>query len=691
MNDTHHISAQHVVKDWFSPTSAAASSSSSAESLSHLLAVSVQVLKEHKILIILLTMLGGALGVLKAMSEPNVYQASLTMAVEPSSVRNSSQSIFDPYASRFYQTQYELIKSRSVARRVVDDLNLAQRSDVSSMLVVPSLRDQLTAQLESLLGIELASPSPSVEQDSVSLNLSDADLERRKAWLTSIVKGGVSVNGGEKTHLVQVTFNSTNPEFAAEIANALVTAYIDQGLDSQADRSQQTTRWLSGRIDDLKVALDDSQQALQSFLVAEDMLASTQGNQITNSELQTLNNEYNSAVANRDELAKRYGARHPKMTEANAEVAAVKSRLDQKSSQIAGSRVKVSELDRLERDVARNQELYDAFLTKFREADLSSSGTRLASARIVDPALPPGYPIYPQKKRIVFLWTIGGMLLGIGFAFLREQLDTTFKGARQLEEKMGLPLFGVLQSMEEDLEQVETYYIHNKRSVFSESINHIRTGVMYSDVDNPPKVVLITSSVQSEGKTTLASNLALAYAQLGPTILIDADLRRPRIKHIIKSKTKFGLVDYVAGTVSLKECVEQNPEETNLYVLNSGTTPPNPLELLASDKFKRTLATLKERFSYIVIDSAPVLPASDAIVLGKMSDALLLAVQSDRTTHHMVREALKRLSASKVSVKGLVLTQATMKKGNPYHYGGYYGYGAYAYAYVEDDSKKTKA
>ena len=145
------------------------------------------------------------------------------------------------------------------------------------------------------------------------------------------------------------------------------------------------------------------------------------------------------------------------------------------------------------------------------------------------------------------------MLLGIGFAFLREQLDTTFKGARQLEEKMGLPLFGVLQSMDADLEQVETYYIHNnKRSVFSESINHIRTGVMYSDVDNPPKVVLISSSVQSEGKTDISRlTWRLPMPSLDRRLLIDADLRRPRIKHIIKSKTKYGLVDYVAGTVGL--------------------------------------------------------------------------------------------------------------------------------------------
>jgi capsular exopolysaccharide synthesis family protein len=245
--------------------------------------------------------------------------------------------------------------------------------------------------------------------------------------------------------------------------------------------------------------------------------------------------------------------------------------------------------------------------------------------------------------------------------------------------------------MEGKLEQVETFYLDNKRSVFSESINHIRTGVMYSDVDNPPKVILVTSSVQSEGKTTLATNLAFAYAQLGPTLLIDADLRRPRIKKILQSKSEHGLVDYVAGTASLKECVEQNAKEPNLYVLNSGTTPPNPLELLSSDKFRRTIATLRERFEYIVIDSAPVLPASDAIVLGKLSDALLLAVQSERTTQHMAREAIKRLNASKVMVNGLVLTQASMQKGNPYHYGGYYGYGAYAYAYTYTEDKKRKA
>jgi len=273
-------------------------------------------------------------------------------------------------------------------------------------------------------------------------------------------------------------------------------------------------------------------------------------------------------------------------------------------------------------------------------------------------------------------------------AFLREQLDSTFKNGRVIEEKLGLPLLGVVQAMPDSSDAVERYYLSNKRSVFAEAINHIRTGVTYSNVDNPPKVILITSSVQSEGKTTVASNLALSYAQLGPTLLIDADLRRPRIKHIVDTDTTTGLVDYVAGVVDFKDCVKRDAEQPNLYILKSGTTPPNPLELLASEKFRTILKSLRERFTYIIIDTAPVLPASDAVVLGQLCDSLLMVVQSDRTTHHMARDAIKRLNASRVGVGGIILTRANIKKGNPYHYGGYYGYGAYAY--VEETEKKKR-
>lgn len=672
--------SETMVKNWFDGGS---DGQAGNENLSHMLGNGIQIIKENQWGIIALMVLGCIAGVFKAVSEEPVYQARLTMAVEPSSYRGNNQSVFDPFAFRFYETQYELLKSRSVAERVVNRLNLAERQSVQQLLLAPSLTRSLAEEFTRITGIETVSQ---LELPNQTILQTPDQLRKRKAWLTQVIQSGVAVSGGENTNLVEVTFNSTNPVFAAEIANALVDAYIEQGRDSQSNRTQQTTQWLSNRIDDLKISLDAAQSKLQQYLITEDMLDSSRSSQITTSELQSLNREYLQARTRLDELTKRYGARHPKITEARAEANAAKTRLDRKSRNISSTREKEVELARLERDVNSNQELYQAFLSKFKEADLSLSGSQIASARIVDKALPPVAPIYPQKQKIILSWGIGGLLLGIMLAFLREQLDTTFKNGRAIEDKIGLPLFGIVQTVMDEGVAVERYYLDNKRAVFSESINHIRTGVTYSNVDCPPKVILITSSVQSEGKTTVASNLALSYAQLGTTLLIDADLRRPRIKHIVETDHDFGLVDYVAGVVTLKECVCQDKIEENLYILNSGTTPPNPLELLSSEKLGNIIEALRSKFSYIVIDTAPVLPASDAVVLGQLCDALLMVVQSDRTTHHMVRDAIKRLNSSNVAVDGLILAQANIKKGNPYQYGGYYGYGAYAY--IEDEPQK---
>jgi len=597
-----------LVKNWFDGGDAAVQTESLAQTLGNL----IQIIKENRWGIITLMILGCCAGIFKAVTETPVYQARLTMAVEPSSYRGNQQSLYDPFAYRFYETQYELLKSRSVAERVVDRLSLNQRQSVQQALVKPGAFTSLMQEFGRITGLKIVGP---IQPQNITLG--PEGEAQQKAWLTGVIQGGVNVSGGDKTNLVQVTFNSTNPVVAAEIANALVEAYIDL---SQANRSQQTTQWLSQRIVDLKDTLDQAQASLQQFLVQEDMLDSSRSNQITGSELKALNDEYLRARANLNDLAKRYGARHPKITEARAEASAAKARLDNKSRNISLTRTKEIELGRLERDVQVNQELYEAFLTKFKEADLSSSGSQLASARIVDRALPPGSPIYPQKQKIILTWSMGGIFLGIMLAFLREQLDTTFKNGRVIEDKLGLPLFGIVQAMSDDVKAVERYYLDNKRSVFAESINHIRTGVMYSNVDSPPKVILITSSVQSEGKTTVASNLALAYAQLGTTLLIDADLRRPRIKHIVETDHNFGLVDYVAGAVLLRDCVSQDKMEDNLYILNSGTAPPNPLELLASEKFSNIIQALRSKFSYIVIDTAPVLPASDAVVLGQVCD-----------------------------------------------------------------------
>lgn len=669
-----------IADNWFNKQQGESSAEQSLHTFLHIVV-------HYRWSILLLFIIGCIAGVFKAVSEQPIYRASLSLVVEPSSRRymTSQQSLLDPYGWRFYETQYELIKSRSVAEKVVDSLSLVDK-DVDKVLVPPGFSSKLRSMLSSLPLLGFLKPEVTVTEN-VTKVVTEEDRERKRKWLTSVVQSGVIVKGTEKSQLVIVSYISKDPYFAAEVANALVDSYIQLGLESQLDRTQQTSIWLSKRLESLKQNLLAAQKNLQEYLAREDMLDSSRTKEITTSKLTALNNEYILARSRYDELTKRYGDKHPKLTESRAEMLAAKKRLENVSKSVGADKPKEFELSTLEKEVQANQELYDVFLAKFRETDLST-GAQISSARVIDKALPPGGPIHPNKQKIMITWGLGGLILGILLAFLREQLDSTFRNPRSLEEKLHLPVLGIVELLDTAATFVERKYIQSLSSVFAESINRIRTSIIYSDVDHPPQVILLTSSAQGEGKTTIASNLALSYSQLGPTLLIDADLRRPRIKHLINSQNSAGLVDYVAGQKSLKSCLIQDKEEKNLFILNCGTPPPNPLELLSSEKLHNTIDRLREKFSYIIIDTAPVLPASDATVLGQISDALIMVVQSEKTTHHMAREAIKRLNAVNVSVTGLVLSQADINKMQAYKYGGYgYGYGYYGGYYAEDDAK----
>jgi len=265
-------SVEDSVAKWMKGADASVSQASAplSDSLAVTIGGLIRTTKDNRWSIIAIMIIGCLAGVFKAISETPVYQASLTMAVEPSS-RNSRQSLFDPYAYRFYETQYELLKSRSVASRVVDELELVERESVDRLLVPPSTFRSTAIEFEKLTGLSLIANPEVVDQGSKA-ELSDEQKQRKHAWLTRVIQGGVNVDGGDKTNLVSVTFNSINPQFAAEIANALVSAYIDEGLESQLNRSQQTTQWYAQRIEDLRDSLNESQAELQQFLIAEKLL-----------------------------------------------------------------------------------------------------------------------------------------------------------------------------------------------------------------------------------------------------------------------------------------------------------------------------------------------------------------------------------------------------------------------------------
>ena len=372
------------------------------------------------------------------------------------------------------------------------------------------------------------------------------------------------------------------------------------------------------------------------------------------------------------ELSERYGPKHPKMISANADLGEANKRLkvevekainsarkeyelalaqerkftamiDEQESQMRGVSGKAFQLKQLEREVEANRELYETFLARFKEADVASEYD-VPSARIIDRATPPITPFMPNRKRMVLIAVFIGLALGIGLAFLREHLNNTFKTKDDIEEKLRLPVIGIVPTLRAHRRRrapVEREVLEDPRSPFSEAINDIRTAVLFASLDSPPKVVLITSAIPSEGKTTLASNLAIAFSKRGNTLLVDADFRKGRLNQLTRTPTAKGLADLLAGDCTEEESIVEDPEADGLSVLLAGTLPPNPLELVSSRRFADQLVRLRSRFEFIVIDGTPLLPVSDSLVLAKLVDSTIFVVRADATSRETALEALK--------------------------------------------------
>lgn len=649
----------------------------------------------YKWSILALALIGFVIGAVKAATAVPVYQAQTTVAIGPdysNAVPGQNLNLYYAVSWRFYETQYEMIQSRAVAERVVEKLGLVHRENVNQP---KEEAIDLLAMAKAAVGWDEAGDGKESTTELALDMRSPEQLQRRKEALSGTIRNGVSVSGSDQSEITRVRFESPDPELAAEVANAVVDAYIELGLEARLDRTQRTSAWLTERLEDLRKKVAESENRLQAFQKREGLVDSESMEQISSSKLKFLNDEVirtQKAVA---ELSERYGPKHPRMVSAKAELESARGRLDEASRNIVLDTSKQFELGKLEREVAANRQLYESFLGKFEESDLSSQYT-ITNAQIIDEAKVPKSPIKPDKNKFVFQWGMIGLFVGVLLSLFREQLHNTFRTNEDIEQKLALPVLGVVPLLDKkgkrkdrpdrsrrnrriaDNAVPERFFLEDSKSAFSESINHVRTGIAYSDVDNPPKTILITSSVQGEGKTTLASNLALSFASLGRTLLIDADLRKPRVEYITTARAKGGLVEYVAGLRSLQECVVQDPECPSLYILKGGVVPPNPLELLSSQTLAKTLAELRDKFSHIVIDTAPILPVSDAIVLGHLADAMLLVVQAERTTTKMAKDGLKRLENAGIRTMGVVLTQVQVRRSAYYYDGKYqYYYGGY--------------
>jgi len=342
----------------------------------------------------------------------------------------------------------------------------------------------------------------------------------------------------------------------------------------------------------------------------------------------------------------------------------------------------VATLRELERTAAINKTLFEQFLQRAKVTQEQST-FEVREARIITPALPPSGPSAPNKLRIMLASVGIGLLIGLGAAFGKEMLNSGFTTPKQIEDMLGLPLLSSVSrlstaelSADGKTMSLPQYIVAKPLSRYSESLRALRSGIQMTDVDNPPKVVQVTSAVPGEGKTTIAMSLAASAATSGSKVLfIDADLRRPSATKILGGKSEEGLVDVLMGTATLQTAINYS-EETKFWVIGAGSKTQNPPDLLSSERMKSLIAGLRSSFDFIVIDTPPTGPVIDPIIVTNIVDKVVFVVRWASTARELIERTLQQLSTRK-NVAGVVFNHVVDSEAQKYGRHAYtYYYGA---------------
>jgi succinoglycan biosynthesis transport protein ExoP len=348
------------------------------------------------------------------------------------------------------------------------------------------------------------------------------------------------------------------------------------------------------------------------------------------------------------------------------------------------------------REFEANRTLYDSLQDRLRTAEVQA-GLESLEIDVVDQAVPPIGALLRPRSTIILTSLIFSLLGGIIVAFLMESLDTGMRSIAEIESITELPSLAIVpRSRRSSVEQSGTMstaqrnigVLTQPKSQFTEAFRSLRTSLLLSTTGQPPKFIVLTSATPSEGKTTAASNLAAILAQ-GETrvLLIDGDLRRPNVHHRFGMSGKIGLTTVLTGATKLEDTVQTVPEIPNLDVLPSGPIPPFPAEMLSSDAMLALLKKCGELYSYVVIDSPPILSVTDGVILSRLADTVVLVVRHGKSSKHVVRRARDLLLRSGAPITGIVLNAVDL---NSPEYYGYYGYSGYSYSSVDSESWESQ-
>ncbi len=345
--------------------------------------------------------------------------------------------------------------------------------------------------------------------------------------------------------------------------------------------------------------------------------------------------------------------------------------LDQQKGEALGMNRKGIEYAVLQRDAESNRQLYNSLLQRSKETGVSSE-LKTSNIRVVDAASTPVDPVSPKRLLDLFLALFGGAFAGAGLAFFFEYLDSRIKTPDEIKTHLGLPSLGMIPSLGAQAKDAEEPLISNGVPArFSEAFRTVRTNVLFSSAAEGSRSVIVTSTGPGEGKTMVASNLAIGFAQAGQrVVLLDGDMRRPRLHNVFGLRQEPGLSNVMVGTAKVSDGLRKTSVE-GLWVLPAGKIPPNPAELLGSSRFREFLASLSTHFDWVIVDTPPVMAVADASVVAHAVSGVVFVVGADMTSRHGARAALDQLETARAKFVGAVLNRVDLDR-NAYYYAQYY-------------------
>jgi capsular exopolysaccharide synthesis family protein len=421
-----------------------------------------------------------------------------------------------------------------------------------------------------------------------------------------------------------------------------------------------------------------------------------------NQAVQALRAEILNAEQNIDDLSKKYGMKHPVMKRAVAELASLQTKqreeiryvIEMVKSEYELAQAKEQDISELlataknsavhlneksvqygilKREVETNRKIYDALVAKIKEQGVAGQNQSI-NVWVVEQAVTPEAPAKPRKGRNLMLGLVLGLMGGVGLCFFIEYFDNTIKSPDDVQDRFGLPVLGLVMQQTDKNNPIETVSLKSGDASIVEGFKTIRTAVMLSAADQPPKSVLITSMAPGEGKTTMAINLAVTIAQVGKQVLlVDADLRRARLHKIFGLPNDVGLTTFLAGA-SDGNITVKGPMP-NLSIITAGPNAPNPSELLTSQRFEELFGAMSAKFDVVIFDSAPVMAVTDTLILSRLVDGAVVVARAGKTTYEMINGGLTKLQEMSASVFGVVVNGVQVKQREYYNYYQYHYYG----------------